>query len=201
MEVITLKTIMINMCIVVLCFTAIRSILIMIVGKRLFYKAKKNIKSSYYPILNLFTLLEIADMESFYGILFFIPILNLIPLIMSSYRIGKNLNVTTTDLIGLMFLPIIFYPLVSRKDYKYKIEDEEYTEALENVKTDSVLLLSQEELEALNKQKEETNNTSVDSIFKSDIQTMEEVAPYKATSISPKVDNNDDNKNTEIIDL
>ena len=120
---------------------------------------------------------------------------------MSSYRIGKNLNVTTTDLIGLMFLPIIFYPLVSRKDYKYKIEDEEYTEALENVKTDSVLLLSQEELEALNKQKEETNNTSVDSIFKSDIQTMEEVAPYKATSISPKVNNNDDNNNTEIIDL
>lgn len=198
MQVITLKTIIINMCIVVLCFTVVRSILIMIVGKRLFYKAKKNVKSSYYPILNLFTLLEIADMESFYGILFFIPILNLIPLIMTSYRIGKNLNVTTVDLIGLMFLPVIFYPLVSKKDYKYKIEDEEYTEALENVKTDSVLLLSQEELEALNKQKEESNK--VDSIFKSDIQNMEEVAPYKATSISPKIDNND-NDNTEIIDL
>lgn len=189
MRVISLKTILINICIVILCFTIIRSILIMIVGKHLFSKAKTNVKSAYYPILNLFTLLEITDTPLFYGILFFIPILNLIPLILSSYKLGKTFNVNKKDLIGLMFLPIVFYPLICKKDYKYKVEDEEYFEALENVKTDSVLLLSQEEIDELNKQKEETEE--VDSIFKSEIQMMEKVEPYKAISF----DNEDDFNN------
>lgn len=206
MKVISLQTIIVNICIVILCFTIIRSILIMIVGKKLFAKAKINVKSAYYPILNLFTLLEISDTLQFYGILFFIPILNLIPLMLSSYKLGKNFNVNKSDLIGLIILPIVYYPLICKKDYKYKLEDEKYIEALENVKTDSVLLLSQEELEELNKQKEE--KTDVDSIFKSEIQMMEEVEPYKAV---PFNDINNDNINTvnnsknedniEIIDL
>lgn len=192
MKVISLQTILINICIVILCFTIIRSILIMIVGKHLFSKAKINVKSAYYPILNLFTLLEITDTPLFYGILFFIPILNLIPLILSSYKLGKTFNVSKKDLIGLMFLPIVFYPLVCKKDYKYKVEDEKYFEALENVKTDSVLLLSQEEIEELNKQKEEKEE--VDSIFKSEVQMMEEVEPYRAISFDNE--NNFENINS-----
>jgi hypothetical protein len=47
-----------------------RSIITMIGGKNVFRKAYKNENSSFIPILNLFSMLEIGDVSTFWGILF-----------------------------------------------------------------------------------------------------------------------------------
>ena len=76
-------------------FTIFRSVTIMIGGKKLFAKASRGEKSHLYPIINLFTMLEIADVSSYFGILLFIPILNLIVLVLMSIKIGKVFKVKT----------------------------------------------------------------------------------------------------------
>ena len=75
---------------IVLGITFTRSILIMLGGKNIFKKAHKGEKTAYYPIINLFTMLEIVDMSIFWGILFFVPGVNLIVLMIISYKLGNK---------------------------------------------------------------------------------------------------------------
>ena len=65
---------------IIWAFTLFRSILVMLVGKNIFQKATKGEKTAFYPVINLFTLLEVAGMSTFWGILLFVPFLNLIVL-------------------------------------------------------------------------------------------------------------------------
>ena len=112
---------------IVLGITFTRSILIMLGGKNIFKKAHKGEKTAYYPIINLFTMLEIVDMSIFWGILFFVPGVNLIVLMIMSYKLGTVFNTSFGFKMGLVFLPICFYPLLFISDKQYKISDEEYS--------------------------------------------------------------------------
>ena len=78
----SIRSLLINGCLIILALTLLYSLLIMIGGNNIFEKAKKNKSIVYYPILNLFAVLEIVDMSSFWGILFFVPIFNLLSLSM-----------------------------------------------------------------------------------------------------------------------
>lgn len=167
---------------ILLGITFARSILIMLGGKNLFKKAHKGEKTAYYPIINLFTMLEITDMSIFWGILFFIPGINIIVLSIMSYKLGTVFNTSFGYKLGLVFLPICFYPLLFISDKQYKISDEEYFKALDNAKGESINLMTQEELNAENNEVVD-EGPLVDSVFKSDLDLMEEVAPYKASKI------------------
>ncbi len=167
---------------ILLGITFARSILIMLGGKNLFKKAHKGEKTAYYPIINLFTMLEITDMSIFWGILFFIPGINIIVLSIMSYKLGTVFNTSFGYKLGLVFLPICFYPLLFISDKQYKISDEEYFKALDNAKGESINLMTQEELNAENNEVVD-EGPLVDSVFKSDIDLMEEVTPYKASKI------------------
>ena len=67
-----------------------RSVIIMIGGNNIFKKAYKNESSAFIPVLNLFYMLEIGDVSTFFGILFFVPFLNLLPLMLMGVGVGKN---------------------------------------------------------------------------------------------------------------
>ena len=126
--------------------TFIDSIVIIFGGKKLFKKAQKNEKSAMYPVANLFTVLEITEMSTFYGILFFVPVVNCVVLSIMFYKLGNVFSTSGLFKVGLMFLPIIFFPILASSDKQYKLSDEEYLLKLDSAKDYSVNLLSDEEL-------------------------------------------------------
>ena len=171
-----------TICIILLCLTFTRSILVMVGGNKIFKKASKKPSTAYYPVLNLFTLLEITETSTFLGILFFVPVVNIVVLSILFYRLGTAFNTSKIFKIGLAVLPIIFYPILALGNKQYKLNDEEYFKALDNAKGESINLMTQEEIKAENSTPIE-EKPQVDSIFKSNIEMMEEVAPYKAAKI------------------
>lgn len=173
---------LVTICIILLCLTFTRSILVMVGGSKIFKKASKKPSTAFYPVLNLFTLLEITETSTFLGILFFVPVVNVVVLSILFYRLGSAFNTSKFFKIGLAVLPIIFYPILSLGNKQYKLNDEEYFKALDNAKGESINLMTQEELNAENNEVVD-EGPLVDSVFKSDLDLMEEVAPYKASKI------------------
>ena len=195
-------------CLILLSMTFIDSIIIMIGGKKLFKKAQKNEKSAMYPIANLFTVLEITEMSTFYGILFFVPVVNCVILSIMFYKLGNVFSTSMVFKIGLVLLPIVFFPILASSDKQYKLADEEYLLKLDSAKDYSINLLSDEELKEKFKDTEEVKEEPVDSIFKSEVQMMEEVAPYKAKrndfieiENSDKEQNDKQKDNIEFVEL
>ena len=133
-----------TICIILLCLTFTRSILVMVGGNKIFKKASKKPSTAYYPVLNLFTLLEISETSTFLGILFFVPVVNVVVLSILFYRLGTAFNTSKIFKIGLAVLPIIFYPLLALGNKQYKLNDEEYFKALDNAKGESINLMTQD---------------------------------------------------------
>ena len=180
-EVSTINT-FVTIALIMLSMTFTRSILVMIGGNKLFKKASKKETTAFYPIVNLFTLLDITETSTFLGILFFVPIVNVVVLSILFYRLGSSFNTSMFYKIGLVVLPIVFYPLLAYGDKAYKLNDEEYFKALDNARGESINLMTQEEIKAENNAPVDAK-PPVDSIFKSNIEMMEEVAPYKAAKV------------------
>jgi len=197
MSITTSKTVL-TIVLIIWLLTPLRSITIMIGGKKIFVKAAKGDKSSMYPILNLFSMLEIVDISSYFGILFFVPVANLIVLTLMSYKLGDAFNATFLNKIGLMLLPIVFYPLLGSSNKIYKLSDDNYFKALESAKSESINLMTEEEIQKENEIPYEEDNVKVDSIFKSKIESVEQAAPYKAAKIDlygmQKLKNQDEEK-------
>ncbi len=173
-----------------------RSLLIMIGGNKLFRKASKGEKTAFYPILNLFTMLEIVDVSTFFGILFFIPVINLIVLVLMSYKLGVVFNCSTGYKLGLILLPIIFYPMLCFSNKQYKVSDEEYFKALDNARGGKATLMTNENPTPQNMFiNEEEAQSTIDSIFKSEYDMMEPPEKYKASKIDILANNNIDSVN------
>lgn len=178
----SILNIVLNVFLIIFSMTILYSILIMIVGPKLFVLAKKNKTSARIPILNLFSTLEIVEMSPFIGILFFIPIANLIVLCIMSYKLGYIYGMDFSYRVGLVILPIIFYPLLMKKKIDYNANDEKYFSGLDNIKGESVNLMTQKEIMAQSENVVENKN-DVDSIFKSDIKLKTNPVAYKAQKI------------------
>ncbi len=173
-----------------LSLTLVYSFLIMFGGRRIFKKANQKEISIFYPILNLFTMLDVTDTTVFLGVLFFVPVLNIIALSIMLCRLGNVFKTGVIYKIGLVVFPIIFYPAIAFSDKIYKAKDQKSMDSL--LKMESTLLMTQEQLDRLNnankpsqstKNNKEDNNPKVDSIFKGKLATAEEVAPYKAVRV------------------
>lgn len=168
--------------VILLSMTFAYSLLLMIGGGNLYKRARKGSTTAYLPIINLFSLLEIADMSTFFGILFFLPGINIIVISIAFFRLGKVFNTKMGFRIGLLFFPLCFYPLLAFGNKPYKVSDEEYFKALDNAHGESRNLMTDEEIRK--EASEYVDDTpQVDSIFKTELQMMEEVAPYKAAKI------------------
>ncbi len=164
-------------------YTLARSILIMLCGKNIFKKARKGEKTAFYPIINLFTMLEVADIDTYWGILMFVPGINIIILTIMSIKLGKVFNVSGIYKLGLVIFPLMFYPLLSNSKFQYKVTDEEYFREMDSARNESINLMTEDDIKKINETEVDESYKDVDSIFKSDVQMMEKVAPYKAAKI------------------
>lgn len=170
------------------CLTILRSILLMM-GKKVYKDASMNEKNALIPIINLFSMLEIVDLSSYLGILLFIPLVNLIVLVMMSYKLGKVYNCDFGFIMGLVFLPVVFYISLFNSTKSYKNRRNDTFAALESVKDDNINLLTEEEIKAQNDSPYDLD-PCVDSIFKSKLDTIEEAPAYKASKLDKDIIDN-----------
>ena len=196
---ITTKKMILTIGLIVWSFTLLRSLTIMIGGKKIFIKASRGEKSNLYPILNLFSMLEIVDISTYAGILFFVPVLNIFLLTIMSYKLGKVFKTGFLFKIGLVILPIIFYPWLGASKRVYKVRDVSFFKAESARKADDINLMVEDV--KVPEPTVDNNNVKVDSIFKTEIQQMEQVAPYKAAKIDlygmEKLKNKDNNTKSD----
>ncbi len=64
------------------------------------------------PFYNIYVMLKIADKPGWWLILFFIPLVNIVMMIIVSLALAANFGKGAGFGIGLVFLPFIFYPIL-----------------------------------------------------------------------------------------
>jgi uncharacterized protein DUF5684 len=80
---------------------------------KVFTKAGKPGWASLIPFYNLFVMLDIAGKPAWYFILFFIPFANFVAMILILAGMAKNFGQGGGFVIGMIFLPIIFFPILA----------------------------------------------------------------------------------------
>ncbi len=94
-------------------------ILMIIAIWKIFTKAGKPGWAAIIPIYNIIILLEIVDKPLWWFILWLIPFVNIIIGIIVSIELAKKFGQSTGFAVGLILLPIIFYPILGFGSYKY----------------------------------------------------------------------------------
>ena len=87
---------------------------------KVFTKAGKPGWAAIVPIYNYIVMLEIARQPLWMIVLFFIPIGNLIALIIIDIEIANNFGKSGGFAAGLILLPIVFFPILAFGDAKYQ---------------------------------------------------------------------------------
>ena len=85
----------------------------------IFEKAGEAGWKSIIPIYNIYVMLEIVGRPGWWVILYFIPVVGFIVWVMMMIDLAKSFDRGIGFAIGLMFLPVIFYPLLGFSDMQY----------------------------------------------------------------------------------
>ena len=80
---------------------------------KIFTKAGKPGWASIIPIYNAYVMLQIAGKPGWWLLLMFIPIVNIVIAIMMIAGISSNFGKSIGFTVGLILLPIIFYPMLA----------------------------------------------------------------------------------------
>ena len=102
----------------IIIFSLILGLISIISYWKLFKKAGKPGWASIVPIYNIIIMLQIAEMNVIYFLLFLIPIANIIVLFMMNIKIAKHFGKGTGYGIGMSLIPIIFVPMLAFSDNK-----------------------------------------------------------------------------------
>ncbi len=94
-------------------------LLIIISLWKIFTKAGKPGWASIIPIYNAIVLLEIVDKPLWWIILMLIPIVNVIIAIIVNVELAKKFGQSVGFAIGMILLPIIFYPILGFGSARY----------------------------------------------------------------------------------
>jgi hypothetical protein len=86
---------------------------------KIFTKAGQPGWASIIPIYNLIVLLQVAGKPLWYIVLFFIPIANLVALILINVGLAKSFGKGGGFAAGLILLPIIFMPILGFGSAQY----------------------------------------------------------------------------------
>jgi len=91
---------------------------------KIFTKAGKPGWASLVPFYNLFVMLDIAGKPAWYFILFFIPIANFVAMILILAGMAKNFGKDGGFVVGMLFLGIIFFPILAFGSATYQKQQE-----------------------------------------------------------------------------
>lgn len=161
-------------------YTLLFSLLVMATCNNVYKVNGKKTSQLFIPIYNLLHMLDIVKLSRINFILLLIPVVNVLIIYVILYRISIIFHTNKGFAIGLIVFPYIFLPVLNFT--KGLTTEEKETQE----KVESYIMLSQEEIDELNK--EEDNIVKVDSTFKSVITPIvEEVPSFKANKI--KYDN------------
>jgi len=94
-------------------------ILILVSLWKIFIKAKKPGWAALVPIYNIVVMLEIVGMPTWYIFLMFIPLVNLVIGLMILVNLTKAFGKSTGFVLGMIFLPLIFYPILAFDKSEY----------------------------------------------------------------------------------
>lgn len=89
------------------------------VGWKIFTKAGKPGWAAIVPIYNIIVMLEIVNRPLWWIILMFIPIANIVVSIVLAVDLAKSFGKGLGYAIGLILLPIIFYPVLAFGSAQY----------------------------------------------------------------------------------
>ncbi len=103
-------------------------ILILISLWKIFEKAGLAGWKSIIPFYNIYCLVVVAKLPWWYFLLIFIPYLGLLVAIYVCYKIALAFGKSGFYTIGLMLLPIIFFPLLAFGDAEYDFSGVEVEE-------------------------------------------------------------------------
>jgi hypothetical protein len=85
----------------------------------IFEKAGEAGWKSIIPFYNIYVMLEIVGRPGWWVILYFIPVAGFIVWVIMMIDLAKSFDRGIGFAIGLMFLPILFYPLLGFSDMQY----------------------------------------------------------------------------------
>ena len=118
------------MCIIVF---AIQIVMIISMWK-VFTKCGEKGWKSLIPIYNVYVMTQIAEVEWWYIFLFIVPIVNIYAMYVIYNNIAKKFGKSTGFTIGMIFLPIVFFPMLAfGKDNVAQEQTAVSTEPVNNV--------------------------------------------------------------------
>ncbi len=97
----------------------ITSLIIISVWK-VFIKAGQPGWAAIVPIYNMYVLLKISGKPGWWIVLLFVPVVNLVISIITLFGLAQNFGKGGGFAIGLLFLPIIFYPILGFGSASYQ---------------------------------------------------------------------------------
>jgi len=87
---------------------------------RIFTKAGQPGWAILIPIYNAYVMLKVAGKPGWWLLLMLIPVVNLIVTILMLAGIAKNFGKGVGYVLGLIFFPILFYPMLAFGDAQYR---------------------------------------------------------------------------------
>ncbi len=101
-------------------FAVIVSLFMLICQWKIFDKAGKPGWAAIIPIYNVIVLLQIAGKPEWWVLLFMVPVANVIVAIITVVALAENFGQETGFAIGMLLLPIVFYPILAFGDSRYR---------------------------------------------------------------------------------
>lgn len=95
------------------------AVVMLIAMWKVFAKAGEPGWAILIPFYNIYVFLKIADKPGWWLILFFVPVLNIIFGIIALVAFAQNFGKGAGFVVGLIFLPFIFYPILAFSDAQY----------------------------------------------------------------------------------
>jgi hypothetical protein len=94
-------------------------VIIIAANWKIFEKAGKPGWAAIIPIYNLIVLLQIIGKPVWWFLLLLIPVVNIVILIIMTHGLSKAFGKDFVYTIGLLLLPIVFYPILGFGDAQY----------------------------------------------------------------------------------
>ncbi len=162
--------------------TLLFSLLIMLTCSNIFKVSEKKKASLLIPLYNLVIFLDIVNMNRFYFILLLFPVVNILVIYIMLYRLSIVFHTTKSFAFGLIFLPIVFLPILNFSGNLDNRSSDEIEQ--EDLKKETINLLTESQIDLLNSESEST--PKVDNVFKSEIEEIPEAPVFKANKIKYK---------------